>query len=87
MIERFALTLRALATLPPNGLRSAEGRRLAADCADALRLVLDCPQHDLTARQRQTFRALDDLLEDDDAGEDDLRAAVLAARSAAGLGA
>jgi hypothetical protein len=85
MIERFALTLRALATLPSSELRTTEGRRLAADCADAVRLVLDCPQHELTVHQRRTFRALGDVLEDDDVSGDELRAAVLAAGAAAGL--
>lgn len=87
MIERFVLTLRTLAKLPSNELRTAEGRRLAADCADAVRLVLDCPQHELTGHQRRALRALGDLLEDNDIPEDELRAAVLAARAVAGLDA
>lgn len=87
MIERFALTLRALALLPSSELPTAEGRRLAADCADALRLVLDCPQHELSVQQRRAFRALGDVLEDDAVPGDELRAAVLAAGAAAGLDA
>lgn len=85
MIERFALTLQALASLPPSELRTAEGRRLAADCADAVRLVLDCPQHELTPHQRRAFRALGDVLEDDDVPGDELRATVHVANAAAGL--
>ncbi len=65
MIERFVTTLRALAALPVAELQTPPARRLAADCADALRLELDCPQQDFTPGQRSVLRRLGDLLEAD----------------------
>lgn len=62
MIDRFITSVRALATMSPLQLGDRDGRELVAECADALRLELDCPQQDFTARQRQTLRALDDAL-------------------------
>ena len=63
MIERLLTSLRALSLLPADGFESDLGKRLAADCADALRLELDCPQQDLTADQRTILSNLSDLLE------------------------
>ena len=63
MIERLVTTLRALADLPPGAVETEEVDRLAADCADALRLELDCPQQELTAGQRRSLVALGDALE------------------------
>jgi len=60
VIERLLISLRALAV-------DAADERLRADAADAVRLTLDCPQHDLTPAQRARLRSLGDLL-DDDAG-------------------
>jgi hypothetical protein len=39
------------------------GARLLGDCADAVRLELDCPQQALTASQRLALSGLSDLLE------------------------
>ena len=64
MIERLVTTLRALAALPATELRTQAGERLVADCADALRLALDCPQQDLTPAQRRVLRRLGDVLDE-----------------------
>jgi len=53
MIERLTTNLDALARMSPAELATERGRRVAADCADAIRLELDCPQHDLTSDQRE----------------------------------
>ena len=63
MIERLTTNLNALARLSPAELDSERGRRIAADCADAIRLELDCPQQELTAVQRERLSALGDQLE------------------------
>ena len=63
MIERLLTSLRALSSLPADGFDSDLGKRLAADCADALRLELDCPQQDLTPDQRRILSTLSDVLE------------------------
>ena len=63
MIERLTTNLDALARLTPAELASERGERIAADCADAIRLELDCPQQDLTADQRELLSALGDALE------------------------
>jgi GNAT superfamily N-acetyltransferase len=63
MIERLTTNLDALARLTPAELASERGERIAADCADAIRLELDCPQQDLTAEQRELLSALGDALE------------------------
>jgi len=63
MIERLTTNLDALARLSPAELASERGERVAADCADAIRLELDCPQQDLTADQRELLSALGDALE------------------------
>ncbi len=44
-------------------VESERGRHVAAECADAIRLELDCPQQDLTADQRELLSALGDLLD------------------------
>ncbi len=80
MIQRFVTTLRALAAIDPDRLKQSEGRRLAGDCADALRLELDCPQEDLTADQRRALADLNGLLESIDVA--DPEAVVAAARVA-----
>ena len=87
MIQRFVTTLRALAALPTSDLTSSEGRALVADCADATRLALDCPQHDLTPSQRATLRRLSELLEDADSREHDIAAVVRDACIVLGIGA
>ena len=63
MIDRLVTSLRALAALPPAELHTPAARRAAADCADALRLELDCPQQELTPGQRSVLRRLGDLLD------------------------
>jgi hypothetical protein len=79
MIQRLVTTLRALAELSPGGLETSEGKRLAGDCADALRLELDCPQRELTAEQRRILVRLNELLESETDEEEQIRTA---ARSA-----
>ena len=59
MIERLVETLRALAAPGATTVPHAD----RADCADALRLELDCPQMALTTEQREALHRLDDLLE------------------------
>jgi putative acetyltransferase len=63
MIERLTANLDALARLSPGELATEHGARVAADCADAIRLELGCPQQDLTADQRRRLAALGDVLE------------------------
>jgi len=63
MIERLTTTLRAIAARSPSELTSDDSRRLAADCADAVRLELDCPQQELTTDQRRALLTLGDALE------------------------
>jgi hypothetical protein len=85
MIERLVTTLGALAAPPPPDLASPDGRRLAADCADAARLELDCPQQTLTLAQRARLRRLVDLLDGGDAPSDEVRRAAALACSALGV--
>ena len=63
MIERLTTNLDALARMSPAELATERGGRIAADCADAIRLELDCPQQDLTSDQRELLSALGDLLD------------------------
>ena len=63
MIERLTTNLDALARMSPAELATERGSRVAADCADAIRLELDCPQQDLTSDQREMLSALGDLLD------------------------
>ena len=81
MIERLTITLELLARSSPAELSSEEGRRAAADCADVIRLELDCPQQELTADQREVLSTLGDLL---DTGADAvaIHAGAVRARSA-----
>ena len=85
MIERLVSTLRALADLAPDAEATGDVSRLAEDCADALRLELDCPQQELTAGQRQSLIALGDALEYPH-DVDRIRVAATAARRTLGLG-
>ena len=78
MIERLTTTLDVLAQSSPGDLASEVGRRAAADCADAIRLELDCPQQELTADQREVLSALGDLL---DTGSDSKAIRALAQRA------
>ena len=86
MIERALVTVRALSALAPGTLDTTEGTTLAGDCADALRLELDCPQQELTATQRRLLTRLSDLLEAGTAHESDIRATAQQALSALAAG-
>jgi putative acetyltransferase len=63
MIERLITNLDTVLQSSPGELTSEQGRGVVADCADAVRLELDCPQQELTADQRERLSALGDLLE------------------------
>ena len=65
MIERLVTSLRQLAALDDDELTSPRYAGLRADCADALRLELDCPQQSLTPAQRLALARLSDALEGD----------------------
>lgn len=64
MLERLNQGLRQLSALPAKDLATDAGIRLRGDCADALRLELDCPQQTLTPVQRTALSALSDVLEE-----------------------
>jgi hypothetical protein len=85
VIQRFVTTLRAAASLRPSDVSTDAGRRLLADCADAVRLELDCLQQELTPRQRDALRALSDALEDGEAPAADVVRAVREACAAVGI--
>jgi hypothetical protein len=85
MIQRLVTTLRAAAALRPSDVGTDAGRRLLADCADAVRLELDCPQRELTPRQRDVLRALSDVLEERSAPAADVVRAVREACAAVGI--
>jgi hypothetical protein len=75
VIERLVTTLRELSALSVADVETVGGRRLVGDCADALRLELDCPQQSLTKLQRAAMRRLSDLLEGGDAAPSTITAA------------
>jgi ribosomal protein S18 acetylase RimI-like enzyme len=81
MIERLTTNLGVLSRLSPAELASERGRRVAADCADAIRLELDCPQQDLTTNQRELLSALGDLLDTTPHGEAVVKLASAACRT------
>jgi GNAT superfamily N-acetyltransferase len=83
MIERLTTNLDALARLTPAELKTDRGGRIAADCADAIRLELDCPQQELTTDQREIVAALGDLL---DASSEDEAVVKVAAAACRALG-
>jgi hypothetical protein len=64
MIERLVISLRQLAALSDGELASPRAAAVRADCADAVRLELDCPQQSLAAAQRAALSRLSDALED-----------------------
>lgn len=80
MIHRLTTAVRALASMAPLQLDTEEGRQVAGDCADALRLELDCPQQRLTADERDALVRLSDLIE---SGASPDAPAVIAAAQAA----
>jgi hypothetical protein len=86
MIERLTSTLRDLAALSAADLAADASARLRDDCADAVRLELDCPQRSLTPAQRAALSRLSDALEDGTSGQSMLDA-VRSAGTAIGLAA
>lgn len=64
MIERLTRSLQALRALSADDLASSASARLRDDCADALRLELDCPQQSLSPNERSTLLQLNALLDD-----------------------
>ncbi len=81
MIERFTATLRQLAALADGELASPRYAGLRGDCADALRLELDCPQQSLTPAQRIALTRLSDALEGAEPSEGLARAVREASRA------
>ena len=82
MIERLVTGLRRLADASPADLDTDVGAQLCGDCADAVRLELDCPQQSLTPSQRSALSRLSDALEDSTTTAGDLVAAARAAHAA-----
>lgn len=76
MIERLRSTLFALHALSPRELSDPIQEHLRGDCADALRLELDCPQQSLTNAQREPLARLRELLDASDAPSAELAQAV-----------
>jgi hypothetical protein len=85
MIERLTMGLRRLASLSVRDLDDAAGARAIGDCADAVRLELDCPQQALTAPQRLALSRLSDQLEQSESPRTELVAAARRACLALGL--
>ncbi|MEP6990933.1 MAG: hypothetical protein ABJA80_08400 [bacterium] len=63
MIERLVTGLRALGALPPTALAADAAAGARGDCADAVRLALDCQQEELDVGERRALVALFDALE------------------------
>jgi hypothetical protein len=82
VIDRLVTGLRELATLPPVQLDTETGKRLLGDCADAVRLELDCPQQSLTVAQRAALSRLSDALEESRTPSGEIVAAAGAAYAA-----
>jgi hypothetical protein len=81
-MERLRTCLRALSRLSTEELESAEAESARRDCADALRLELDCRQLELGVSEREVLTHLSDLLEASPYDGVELAAAV---RAAAGV--
>ncbi|MFI5256651.1 MAG: hypothetical protein ACHQRK_05255 [Gemmatimonadales bacterium] len=64
MIDRLRTSLHTLSALATADLVAPTTERLRGDCADALRLELDCPQQSLTPGQRSALTRLSGLIED-----------------------
>ena len=79
MIERLLTSLRALGQLPVGELESPALEPLRRDCADALRLELDCRQLELGVSEREVLEHLLDLLESPEPRAMELERAVRAA--------
>lgn len=82
MIERLVTGLRRLATASPADLHTDAGEWLRGDCADAVRLELDCPQQSLTPSQRLALSRLSDALETSGTSAERIVAAARAAHAA-----
>lgn len=63
MIERLDACLQAMSGLTPEELEAPEAESLRRDCADALRLELDCRQLELAIPEREALAELSDRLE------------------------
>lgn len=81
MIERLVTGLRQLASASAAELETEAGIRLRGDCADAVRLELDCPQQSLTAAQRNALVRLSNALEEPTTSSSEILAAARAARA------
>jgi hypothetical protein len=66
-------------------VNTSAGLRLRGDCADAVRLELDCPQQSLTPDQRTTLSRLSDALEESRTPGGEVIAATRAACAALSL--
>jgi hypothetical protein len=86
VIDRLITSLRELSALSAAELTTHSAERLRADCADAVRLELDCPQQSLTPAQRAALSRLSDALEEGTSGRS-MREAVCSAGAAIGLAA
>jgi hypothetical protein len=84
MIERLRTTLLALAARPATAPTDDAVAHVVADCADALRLQLDCPQQELTPRERAALHDLREVLDEEHASAAAVQRA--AGRAAAALG-
>lgn len=76
MIERLRSSLQAMNQLSGEALASPACECLRGDCADALRLELDCPQQALSRLQREHLKRLSALLEDSQPAPEELEQAV-----------
>jgi hypothetical protein len=85
VIDRLVTGLRELATLSAVQVDTETGKRLLGDCADAVRLELDCPQQSLTVTQRAVLARLSDALEESGTSGSEIVAAARAACAALGL--
>ncbi|MGZ8413713.1 MAG: hypothetical protein ACXW05_13340 [Gemmatirosa sp.] len=85
MIERFVASLRTLAAPSAAELASDDGRRAIADCADALRLELDCSQQEFARDQRAALHRLAELLDDARASTAQVRQAAAETCDALGI--
>jgi len=79
MIERLLTSLRALRRVSVDELESPALESLRRDCADALRLELDCRQLELGASEREVLEHLLDLLESPEPRATELERAIRAA--------
>ena len=84
MIERLQVTLRALAGAPRDD--PAAFARLCDDCADALRLALDCMQQELARPQRDALALLNAMLDDPSPDPAAVRVAARDACDSLGIG-